>query len=157
MVSCEGLAHLGSVLLLEGGCYMAVVGNPVACMEGAMNPRVKTWLTEDEILAAIDRTKRLAQRRLEQSKKFDEAAKEKFGKCEALRFELMGKPDHSLEEKLRVAELSAAATKEKADIAAKAYHCAVNSTLPRLGEILSAFRTGTMPEILDEYKGVAVK
>lgn len=126
-----------------------------------MKKRPKIWHTEDEIIAAIDRTKRFAERRLKRSRELDEAAKAKFGKCEALRFELM-KPHTDLEReqlsgRLYGAELSATKAKEKADLAAKAYHRAVNSTLPRLGEILSAMRTQTMPEVLQEYRGVAIK
>ncbi len=141
---------------------MAVVGKSVACMEGWMNSRrPKIWQTEDEILAAIDRTRRLAKKRLQQSQALDEAAKLKFGKCEELRFQLM-KPHteferEQLEGRLYSAELSAVATKEKADVAARAYHRATFKTLPRLGEILSAFRTGTFSEVLGEYKAVSVR
>lgn len=124
--------------------------------------RPKIWQTEDQILAAIDRTRAMAQRRLKKSQELDEKAKEKFGTCEALRFELM-KPDLSpmqreiAESKIRSAEISAGKAKEKADIAAKAYHRAINSTLPRLGEILSAFRTQPMAAIVGDYKSVCVK
>lgn len=125
--------------------------------------RHKIWQTEDQILAAIDRTKAMAHRRLKKSQELDEKAKEKFGACEALRFELMQKPDLSrmqreiAESKIRSAEISAGKAKEKADIAAKAYHRAINSTLPRLGEILSAFRTKPMEAIVGDYKAVCVK
>lgn len=123
--------------------------------------RPKIWKTEDEILMAIDRTKLMALRRLKKSQELDEKARERFGMCEQLRFELM-KPDltemqrEDLESKIRSAEISAGKAKEKADLAAKAYHRAINSTLPRLGEILSAFRTQPMKEILGEYKAVAI-
>lgn len=126
-----------------------------------MSRRPKVWKTEDQILAAIDLTKRLAERRLKQSKKLDEDAKVKFGKCEKTRFELMSIPQgmkhDSLAARLAGEELSAGATKERADIAAKSYHRAINSTLPRLGEILSAMRTRTFKEVVGEYKGVAVR
>lgn len=124
--------------------------------------RPKIWQTEDQILAAIDRTRAMAQRRLKKSQELDEKAKEKFGTCEALRFELM-KPGLSpmqreiAESKIRSSEISAGKAKEKADIAAKAYHRAINSTLPRLGEILAAFRTQPMTAILGEHKAVCVK
>jgi hypothetical protein len=124
--------------------------------------RPKIWLTEDQILAAIDRTKRMAERKLKKSQELDEVAKVKFGKCEELRFALMSEPAgtiqySSMQAKLNSFELSAAATKEKADQCAKAYHRAINSTLPRLGEILSAFRTQPMAGIVGDYKGVAVR
>lgn len=124
--------------------------------------RQKIWRTEDEILAVIDRTKLMAQRRLKKSQELEEKAREKFGECEKLRFELMTLCERneyqrqSLESKLRSLELSAAATKEKADKVAAVYHRAMNSTLPRLGEILAAFRTQPMKEILGEYKAVAI-
>jgi len=121
----------------------------------------KIWRTEDSILAAIDRTKRSAARQLKKSIELDEAAKVKFGKCEELRFEMM-KPmtemqREQMQAKLSSFEIAAGKAKEKADSAAKNYHRAVNSTLPRLGEILSAFRTGTLVEVMQEYKGVAIK
>ena len=128
-----------------------------------MKRRPKVWRSEDEIIAAIDRTRAMAQRRLKRSQELDEKAREKFGECEKLRFELMTPIDRtpyqqqSLESKLRSMELSAGATKEKADIAAKIYHRAMNSTLPRLGEILAAFRTQPMKEIMGDYKAVCVK
>lgn len=124
--------------------------------------RPKIWTSEDQIIATIDRTRLMAQRRLKKSQELDEKAREKFGECEKLRFELMTTANRtpyqqqSLESKLRSMELSAGATKEKADIAAKSYHRAINSTLPRLGEILAAFRTQPMKEILGEYKAVAL-
>ena len=124
--------------------------------------RPKIWQTEDQILAAIDRTRAMAQRRLKKSQELDEKAKEKFGTCEALRFELMKSNLSPMqreiaESKIRSAEISAGKAKEKADIAAKAYHRAINSTLPRLGEILSAFRTQPVTAILGEHKAVCVK
>ena len=124
--------------------------------------RPKIWQTEDQILAAIDRTRAMAQRRLKKSQELDEKAKEKFGTCEALRFELMKSNLSPMqreiaESKIRSAEISAGKAKEKADMAAKAYHRAINSTLPRLGEILSAFRTKPMTAILGEHKAVCVK
>ena len=123
--------------------------------------RPKIWQTEDQVLASIDRTKRAAERSLKRSIALNEKAKAKFGRCEELRFELM-KPmtEHqrtSLEGKLYGAELSAGKAKEAADNAAKAYHRAVNSTLPRLGEILAAFRTQTLVPVLGDYRGVAVR
>jgi hypothetical protein len=123
--------------------------------------RPKIWQTEDQIIAAIDRTKRMAERKLKKSQELEEVAKVKFGRVEELNFELMKHNTEyersKIEGKLRSAELSAAAAKEKADAYAKAYHRAVNSTLPRLGEILSAFRTGTFSEVMGEYHGVAIK
>lgn len=129
--------------------------------EFVVSHRPKIWHTEDQILAAIDRTKRLAERKLKKSQELDEAAKVKFGKCEEIRFELM-KPHseyerNSIQGKLTSAELAAAATKEKADDAARQYHRAIKSTLPRLGEILAAFRTQPMAAIVGDYKSVSVK
>jgi hypothetical protein len=104
----------------------------------------------------------MAERKLKKSQELDEVAKVKFGKCEELRFELMqpNLTDYQREcykGKLFAAELSAGKAKEKADAYAKAYHRAVNSTLPRLGEILAAFRTGTFSEVMGDYKSVAVR
>ena len=122
--------------------------------------RPKIWTSEDQICAAIDRTKRMAERKLKKSIVLAEKVKYKMGKCEELRFELM-KPmtdmqRESLESKLRSAEMDAGKAQDAADACAKAYHRAINSTLPRLGEILAAFRTQTMPEIMDNYRGVAI-
>ena len=126
-----------------------------------MNKRPKIWTSEDQILASIDRTKRAADRSLKRSIALNEKAKAKFGRCEELRFELMKSMTEdqrtALGGKLYGAELSAGAAKEAADNAAKAYHRAVNSTLPRLGEILAALRTQPMVEVLGSYRGVAVK
>ena len=119
--------------------------------------RPKIWTSEEQIISAIDRTKLMAQRRLKTSQELDEKAREKFGECERLRFELMTKTDGRIEDRLRVLELSAAATKEKADVSAKAYHRAMEKTLPRLGEILAAFRTQTMEPVMGEYRGVSVR
>jgi hypothetical protein len=124
--------------------------------------RPKVWRTEDEIIAAIDRTKRMAERKLKKSQELAEKVKEKFGRCEALRFELMqskltGYQRESFEGKIRSAEITAAKEKDKADAYAAAYHRAINSTLPRLVKVLSAFRTGTFSEVLGEYKSMAVK
>jgi len=125
--------------------------------------RPKIWTSEDQILACIDRVKRLASNRLAKSNMLAERAREKFGRVEQLRFELLSKPHltefqrSQIEGRLRGAELSAAATKEKADIASKAYHRAIDKTLPRLGEILAAFRTEPMKGILGEYRGVCVR
>ena len=127
-----------------------------------MKRRPKIWTSEDQIIAAIDRTKLMALRRLKKSQELEEKAREKFVECERLRFELM-KPANrteyqqlSIESKLRSMELSATAAKEKADKVAAVYHRAMNSTLPRLGQILAAFRTQPMKEILGEYKAVAI-
>lgn len=127
-----------------------------------MNSRYpKVWHTEDQIVAQIERVKRASQRSLEKSKLLEEKVKEKFGKCEELRFELM-KPlspmqRESLESKLRSAEMAAGKAKDAADEKARSYHRAINSTLPRLGEILAAFRTGTFKEIVGEYRAVSVR
>lgn len=125
--------------------------------------RPKVWHTEDQILAAIERTKRSAMKALMKSKLLEEKAKEKFGRCEEIRFELMkasGLSEYqknSLQAKLVSAERAAGEEKEKADKCAASYHRAINSTLPRLGEILSAFRTPAMAAIVGDYKGVAVR
>lgn len=140
---------------------LLITKNAIAIL-ATMNKRPKIWHSEDQIIAAIDRTRRMATRSLERSKELDEKAREKFGWCEKLRFELM-KPNltemqrEDLESKIRSAEHSAGATKEKADLAAKQYHRAINSTLPRLGEILAAFRTQPMEAIVGDYKSVCVK
>ncbi len=123
--------------------------------------RPKIWQTEDQILAAIDRTKRMAQRKLKKSVLLDDQCKEIYGHLEKLRFEAM-KP-HDSKESGRLAnqiasvERMAESRKEKADAHAKAYHRAVNATLPRLGEVLSAMRTDTLKEMMGEYRGVVVK
>jgi hypothetical protein len=125
--------------------------------------RAKIWTSEDQIIAAIDRTKRLAERKLKKSHELADKAKEKFGECEKLRLELMMPADRteyqqkSLEAKLSSMEIAAGKAKEKSDLAAKHYHRVMNSTLPRLGEILAAFRTGTFTEIMGEYRGVAIR
>jgi hypothetical protein len=128
-----------------------------------MPHRPKIWHTEDQILAAIGRTRRLAEKHLKRSQTLNELAKEKFGHCEKLRFQLMGATSMTdyqreyLESKVRSAEIAAGKAKDKADQVAASYHRAINSTLPRLGEILSAFRTQPMVGIMGDYKGVAVK
>lgn len=123
--------------------------------------RPKIWHTEDQICAAIDRTRRMAERKLKKSQELNEKAKEKFGRCEAIRFELMKTRSEfereQWESKLRSAEMAAGHAKERADIEAKAYHRAINSTLPRLGEILAAFRTQPMAAIVGDYKSVSVR
>ncbi len=123
--------------------------------------RPKIWQTEDQIIAAIDRTKRFAERKLKQSQELSDKAKEKFGLVEKLNFELMACQGEYERDKIRgkltSAELSAAAMKEKADIAARSHHRAINATLPRLGEVLSAFRTQTFDSVLGSYRGVALK
>ncbi len=126
-----------------------------------MNRRPKVWISEDQILMSIDRTKRFAERKLKQSQELSDKAKEKFGLVEKLNFELMACQGEYERDKIRgkltSAELSAAAMKEKADIAARSHHRAINATLPRLGEVLAAFRTGTMLPIMDTYKGVVIR
>ncbi len=125
------------------------------------NRRPKIWKTEDEIIHAIDRTKRMADGKLKKSIVLAEKVKAKMGRCEELRFELM-KPmtemqREDLESKLRSAEIDAGKAQDTADAYAKAYHRAVNSTLPRLGEILAGFRTGTMEGVMGRYVGVSVR
>jgi len=51
--------------------------------------RPKIWQTEDQIIAAIDRTKRMAERLLKKSHKLDEQCKQTYGHLEELRFEAM--------------------------------------------------------------------
>jgi hypothetical protein len=123
--------------------------------------RPKIWKTEDEIIAAIDRTKRMAERKLKKSQQLAEVARAKFARVEEIGFELMTLKDESqrsrLENNLKSVELSAAEAKERADKTAACYHRAINSTLPRLGEILAAFRTGTFSGIMGEYKAVAIR
>jgi hypothetical protein len=126
--------------------------------------RPKIWKTEDEIIAAIDRTRRMANRKLKKSQELAEVAKSKFARVDALSWELFNatrkiddKERTRLENNLKSSELSAAEAKERADICAKAYHRAINSTLPRLGEILSAFRTQPMTELVGDYRGVALR
>jgi len=123
--------------------------------------RPKVWKTEDEIIAAIDRTKRMANRKLKKSQELAEVAKQKFARVEELSWQLMNAHDEMertrLQNNLSSAELSAGEAKEKALACAAAYHRAINSTLPRLGEILSAFRTQPMTALVGDYKGVAVR
>lgn len=125
--------------------------------------RPKIWKTEDEIIAAIDRTKRMAERKLKKSQELAEVAKVKNGRVEKLLFELMavksdeGTLREKIEQRLRDAEMSAGKARETADIYAAAYHRAINSTLPRLGEILAAFRTQTMEGVMGTYRGVAIR
>lgn len=127
-----------------------------------MNPRrPKIWKTEDEIVAAIDRTKRMAERKLAKSVALSDKAKEKFARVEELSWQLMNATDEKektrLQNNVSSAEISAAEARERADQCAAAYHRAVNATLPRLGEILAAMRTQTFDGVLGSYKGVAVK
>ncbi len=126
-----------------------------------MNRRPKIWKTEDEVLAAIDRTKRMAKRKLAKSVVLSDKAKEKFARVEELSWQLMNATDEKektrLQNNVSSAEISAGEARERADQCAASYHRAVNATLPRLGEILSAMRTGTLKEMMGEYRGVAVK
>jgi hypothetical protein len=123
--------------------------------------RPKIWQTEDQIIAAIDRTRRMATRKLKRSQELAEVAKTKFARVEELSWQLMNAHDEKerirLQNNVSSAELSAGEAKEKADACARAYHTAINSTLPRLGEILSAFRTQPMTELVGDYKGVAIR
>ena len=140
---------------------MPVRRRPAGKIEDMSRP-AKIWLTEDQILAAIDRTRKMAMGKLMKSKLLEEKARDKFGKCEELRFKLMGSnlgkmEREQMEAKLASLELSAGETKEKADAYAKSYHRAINSTLPRLGEILSAMKTQTLAPVMGAYKGVAVR
>lgn len=123
--------------------------------------RPKIWQTEDQILASIDRTKRMAERLLKKSHKLDEQCKQTYGHLEELRFEAM-KPHDSKESarlcnQIASVENMAISHREKADACAKSYHRAINATLPRLGEILAAFRTQTLPEVMGSYRGVSVR
>lgn len=124
--------------------------------------RVKTWLTEDEILAAIDRAHRKAERLILEERELRKECSELFGELEKIRFELMrldlskGKRDQ-LETRERVIQFDAADAKLKADVKARAYVRLKEKTIPHLGETLSAFRTGAMTGVLGEYRGVVVK
>jgi len=62
-----------------------------------------------------------------------------------------------LETKERVTEIAAAEKKAEAETKAKAYTRVNEKTLPRLGEILAAFKTETMVEVLGSYRGVAIR
>lgn len=134
-------------------------------MEGVgfcMNHKaVNIWKTEDEILAAIDRAHRYAERKREAANELEEELKVKRGHLEELRFELMKMPDsrkrESLEHRIASVELSVGKLKDDLSKIAKSYHRTIEKTLPRLGEILAAFRTGTFKEVMGEYNGVAVK
>lgn len=122
----------------------------------------KIWISEDQILAAIDRAKRKAQSLIIEEAGLRKDAAESFSLLAKTRFELMqsnltkGKREQ-LETRERVTEVEASKTKAEAEMKAKAYMRITEKTLPRLGEVLAAFRTQTMPEILQTYKGVALK
>ncbi len=80
----------------------------------------KIWQTEDQILAAIDRTRAKAKTLLiEESELLKEAS------------ELLKQDDVR----------AAARSKEEAARKAKSYNRIIEKTLPRLGEILAAFNT----------------
>lgn len=121
---------------------------------------VKIWKTEAEILEAIDGARALATRLANECRELDEECKAKAGELEKLRFEAMNLRDDQLrnaERRIHNAKLSLDKSKEQAAKTAKSYHRTVEKTLPRLKEVLAAFRTGTFKEVLDEYEGVAVK
>lgn len=126
-----------------------------------MNQHPKIWKTEDEILAAIDSAHRYAERKREAANELEEELKVKRGHLEELRFELMKMPSSnqrtSLENRIANVELSVGKLKEDLSKLAKSYHRTIDKRLPRLGEILAAFRTGTFKEVVGEYRGVAVK
>jgi hypothetical protein len=124
--------------------------------------RVKVWQTEDAILAAIDRAHRKAESLVVEETELRKESAELFGELEKTRFELM----HSdltkgkriqLETRERVTEIEAAKKKAEAEAKAKAHTRIIEKTLPRLGEILAAMRTQTMPDVLGSYRGVALK
>jgi hypothetical protein len=126
-----------------------------------MNRRPKIWTSEDQILMVIDRTKRMAERKLKKSQQLAGVAKTKFAKVEELNWQLMNAHDEKektrLQNNVSSAEISAGEAKEKADACAACYHRAINATLPRLGEILAAFRTGTFAEVMGDYKAVRIR
>ncbi len=127
-----------------------------------MKKSPKIWQTEDQILAAIDRAKRKAVSLVEEETELRNESAEFFAVLEQTRFELM-QPNLSkskreqLECRERVKEIDASKAKAAAEMKARAYTRIIEKTLPRLGEILSAFRTQTFDSVLGSYRGVALK
>lgn len=124
--------------------------------------RVKVWTTEDQIIHAIEHAHRKAESLVIEENELLKECSELFGELEKTRFEFMRsdltKGERTqLERKTRHAELVASKAKAKAEAKAKAYVRVMEKTLPRLGEILAAFRTRTMEGVMGNYRGVAIK
>jgi len=124
--------------------------------------RVKVWTTEDQILHAIEHAHRKAESLVIEENELLKECSELFGELEKTRFELMRsdltKGERAQLERIeRNAELAASKAKSKAEAKSKAYVRVIEKTLPRLGEILAAFRTQTLPEVMGSYRGVSVR
>jgi hypothetical protein len=110
----------------------------------------KVWTSEDQILAKIDSTRKFAARKAKLAEHLSEEVK-RLAK-EAQEFEDNGQHNMAASRREKCGDVL-----KKSEEAAKLHQRTIDRTLPRLGEILSAFRTATMPELLGDYKGVVVK
>ncbi len=122
----------------------------------------KIWHTEDQILAAIDRVRTKAYRLVAEESELRQESAKLFGELEQTCFELMRstltkKEREQLETRERVKRIDASKARAEAERKANAYSCIMEKTIPRLGQVLSAFRTDTMQSVLGSYRGVVTK
>lgn len=124
--------------------------------------KVKIWLTEDQILAAIQRAHDSIKRTEVLLVTLREQSMALAGELEQIRFKLMQpnleqKEKHQLERDELSIERRLAYCKEDANKKSKAYNRLNDRVLPRLKDTLAAMRTQTMVEVMGEYRGVALK
>jgi hypothetical protein len=110
----------------------------------------KIWKSEDQILKKIDQARYFAQRKAKQSEEHKALADALA--LEAQVHEDMGRSVQAEHKRRKCGEELL-----KSELAAQLSQRTLDKTLPRLGEILSAFRTDTMFEVMGNYKGVVVK
>jgi hypothetical protein len=120
----------------------------------------KIWQTEDEILAAIDKAQLSAVHAAAVAA--GEHAEEKRLVIEAAKLAdfaltLKGKARaDKIDESERCVNASRKCN-EAAKKATKRHKRLTEVTLPHLKDVLATFRTETMPDIMQEYKGVAIR
>ena len=125
--------------------------------------KYKTWTSEDQIVAEIDRKVRLAKKKKELCEKLYMEKTILFRRAS----DILKEHDETESDLAEVRQVlwheykrlegQAKMANRKSEMMGSQSARLTNIVLPRLKEILAAFRTETMPGILGSYKGVAVR
>ena len=124
--------------------------------------RRKTYQSEDQILAMIDRKLRLEKKKAKLSEDLFKEQKLLFRKAGDFLTEYEQTPVEEDEvrkllwHEYKSAEGQANGAKKKSERMGSEASRIRTEVIPRLKQLLSAFRTQTMPVVMGEYRGVAL-
>lgn len=132
-------------------------------LKKAARRHYKTWTSEDQINAKIDRTIKLERKKRAKCEEFEKLSKELFRKAGDLYTEWESTDADDTEVRRIVhnqyqkAKIQANTAKSKSERFGRESARLRDQVLPRLKEVHRAFKTQTMTAILGNYQGVAVR